>query len=114
MDTYDIPIGNLPEGVILCLKNSDRHREDAKILEEKQRYPSAIAEIFVSIEEFAKALFLTSHIMKTKDVEHKDGKIYFTQHLPKLELFFDFLKTIDNYEQKTGKNTWVTNVVCRL
>lgn len=106
-DVYDISLNDIPKGIILCLKNSDRHREDAQILAERERYPSAIPQLFIAIEEFGKALFLTSHIIKTKNIVHKDAKKYFTAHAPKLQLFFNYLDGIKDYKQATGNNTWI-------
>jgi len=106
-DIYDILLSDLPQGIMLCLKNSDRHREDAQILAEKERYPSAIPQLFIAIEEFGKAVFLTAHIIKIKKIAHKDAEKYFTTHRLKLKLFFDYLNGIEGYEQATGKNTWI-------
>lgn len=101
-------LGHIPKGVLLCLKNSDRHREDARILAEKDKYPSAIVSLFISIEEFSKALWLAGYLIKTKDIEHdEDGNKIFGSHRPKLDFFFDYVDKIEGYERATGKNEWV-------
>lgn len=52
---YEIPYADIPKGIELALKNSDRLRTDAEILAVKQRYNSAIPLITLAVEEFEKA-----------------------------------------------------------
>lgn len=59
-----IPREELPEGIILSLKNSDRYFNDSKILVGKKRLSSANTLMFFAIEEFSKAKFLIDHFKK--------------------------------------------------
>lgn len=58
---YDIPYTDIPRGIELSLKNSDRHRADAEFLAKEERYNSAIPLITLAVEEFGKALWLSEY-----------------------------------------------------
>ena len=68
---YDIPYADIPKGIDLSLKNSDRHRTDSKILAEEKRYNSAIPLVTLAVEEFGKALWLSEYFEKNMSISHK-------------------------------------------
>lgn len=91
---YDIPYGDIPKGIELALKNSDRLRADAEILAENKRYNSAIPLITLSVEEFGKALWLSEYFEKNIPVPHKVGVVIFNEHGPKIDRVLNFVKDI--------------------
>lgn len=107
---YNIPKYDLLQGITLSLENSDRHRGDAEVLAEKGRYNSSIVSLYISIEEFAKALWLAAYLFRLKDVYDKipenEGN-NFTKHRYKIDLFFEYLEKIDGYQKSSGKNEFV-------
>jgi AbiV family abortive infection protein len=103
---YCIPLHDLPNGIFLCLDNSYRHRKDAEILVEKGRYNSAIVSLYIAIEEFTKALWFVAHLVRTKDIDEKEGK-HFTDHRYKLDQFFKYVDKIEGYKRSTGSNLFV-------
>lgn len=87
-----IPKEELPEGILLSLKNSDRYFNDSKILFRGGKLPSANTLMFLAIEEFSKAKFLIDHLKKKRQVTKDDYKQYFRNHelrLGEFERFFE-------------------------
>lgn len=100
-----IPIKEIPEGIISCLRNSDRHHKDAEILNEKKRYQSAITSIMLSCEELVKAKLLMNHFKDKKPVSEIEIKKYFREHAFRLEEFEKYFHdTILDYPE------WAKNV----
>ena len=100
-----IPVSDLPEGIILCLKNSDRHYQDSQILNEKKHYPSAISNLMLACEELVKAKLLMMHFKDKKPVTKNEIKRYFREHefrLDEFEKYFD--DTVPNYPE------WAKNI----
>ena len=78
---YEIPYDDIPKGIDLALKNSDRLRIDAEILAENKRYNSAIPLVTLAVEEFGKALWLSEHFEKNTSVPHKESERIFNEHI---------------------------------
>jgi len=91
---YDIPYDDIPKGIELALKNSDRLRMDAEILAEKERYNSAIPLVTLAVEEFGKSLWLSEYFEKNISVPDKEGSIIFNKHLPKIKKVLDYVENI--------------------
>jgi len=91
---YDIPYADIPRGIELSLKNSDRHRADAELLAKEERYNSAIPLITLAVEEFGKALCLSEYFEKNMSIPHKEGNDIFSKHRPKIEKVLDYVKSI--------------------
>ena len=87
-----IPIDELPEGIRLSLKNSDRYFKDSKILFNRGKLSSANTLMFLAMEEFSKAKILIDHLKKKKAVTNDNYKQYFRDHelrLGEFERFFE-------------------------
>ena len=69
----------------MALKNSDRLRIDAEILEKKKRYNSAIPLVTLAVEEFGKALWLSEFFERNTLVPHKESERIFNEHKPKIK-----------------------------
>ena len=105
VDEHDIDLDYIPNGILLCLRNSDRHKIDAEILAEKERFHAAIFSMFIALEEFSKALWLTDHMIQKKSMKYQDEKFkMFSSHKHKLTFFFDYIDSIKHYEKATGTN----------
>lgn len=91
---YDIPYADIPRGIELSLKNSDRHRTDAEILAKEKRYNSAIPLITLAVEEFGKALWLSEYFEKNTSILHKEGYHIFSSHRPKIDKVLEYVKSI--------------------
>ncbi len=74
---YDIPYDEIPKGIELALKNSDRLRIDAEMLSKKGRYNSAIPLVTLAIEELGKAIWLSEYFEKNMSFPHKIGRSIF-------------------------------------
>lgn len=85
-----IPPEEIPEGLQLCIKNCKRLWSDAETLYENESYSSAILLLILAKEEFAKALLLLNH--ENDGVDAKTVKIYFGDHLIRLEEFIEFFE----------------------
>jgi len=85
-----IPPEEIPEGLQLCIKNCKRLWSDAKTLYENESHSSAILLLILAKEEFAKALLLLNH--ERDGVDAKTVKIYFGDHLIRLEEFIVFFE----------------------
>lgn len=90
---FDISLEKIPKGIILCLNNSDRLREDSIILTKQNRMPSAIAMITIAIEEFGKALWLSTYLNQLASVRHTIAKDIFREHAQKIKIFYEWLKS---------------------
>ncbi len=91
---YDIPYADIPRGIELSLKNSDRHRADAELLAREERYNSAIPLITLAVEEFGKALWISEYFEKNASILHKEGKRIFNEHKPKIKKVLDYVENI--------------------
>ena len=89
-----IPCKDIPKGIELSLRNSDRLRTDAKILAENKRYNSAIPLITLAVEEFGKALWLSEYFEKNVSVPGNEGSVIFNKHLPKIKKVLDYVENI--------------------
>ncbi len=91
---YDIPYDDIPRGIELSLKNSDRHRSDAEILAKEKRYNSAIPLITLAVEEFGKALWLSEYFEKNASIPHREGSRIFNEHKPKIKKVLNYAENI--------------------
>lgn len=91
---YNIPYVDIPKGIELALKNSDRLRTDAKILAEKERYNSAIPLITLAVEEFGKALWLSEYFEKNTFIPHKDGCSIFRDHRRRIDKALGYVENV--------------------
>ena len=98
---YDISYVDIPRGIELSLKNSDRHKADAEILANEARYNSAIPLITLAVEEFGKALWLSEYFEKNTSIPHKVGYLIFTSHRPKIDKVLEYVKS--NVKSRTIK-----------
>lgn len=91
---YDISFTDIPKGIELALKNSDRLRTDAEILAKNERYNSAIPLVTLAVEEFGKALLLSEYFEKDTSVPHKESERIFNEHKPKIKKVLDYVENI--------------------
>ncbi len=91
---YDIPYADIPKGIELALKNSDRLRTDAEILAKAERYNSAIPLITLAVEEFGKALWLSEYFKKNASIPHNDSRLIFNEHKLKIKKVLDYVKSV--------------------
>lgn len=91
---YDIPFAEIPQGIELALKNSDRLRIDAEILAKKKRYNSAIPLITLSVEEFGKPLWLSEFFEKNMSIPHKEGRSIFRDHLQRIDKVLEYVENV--------------------
>ena len=91
---YDIPYADIPRGIELSLKNSDRLRTDAEILAEKKRYNSAIPLITLAAEEFGKALWLSEYFEKNASIPHNEACPIFRSHRKRIDRVLDYVENI--------------------
>jgi len=91
---YDIPYADIPKGIELSLKNSDRHRADAELLVKEERYNSAIPLITLAVEEFGKALWLSEYFEKNESIPDKKGAFIFRSHEQKIDKVLEYVKSI--------------------
>ncbi len=95
-----IPYPDLSEGIIACLRNANRHYEDANTLNKDSRTLSAITSLALAKEEFVKAIFLINYFRKGEPVPISKYKEYFTDHKVRLEEFEKYFhNTIPNYPE---------------
>lgn len=111
---YDIHASSILRGIKLCIQNSNRHKQEAKILFENDCYQSSIVSLLIAIEEFAKGAWLYSVILlqtknesAIKDISDKNARPYFKLHRTKIRYFFNFVKRIPNYKVKSGVNKFI-------
>ena len=90
----EIPYSDIPKGIDLALKNSDRLRTDAKILADNQRYDSAIPIITLAIEEFGKALWLSEYFEKHISIPKNDSFEIFRNHRTRIDKVLDYVENI--------------------
>ncbi|GEM_PF-4893986 len=95
-----IPLSKIPEGVRLCHQNCTRLLKDAKLLIGKKRYHTAISNVILAKEEFAKILLLLNHYKKDEDVPASKAEEYFSKHRVRLEEFREFYH--DDFPQVLG------------
>jgi len=88
-DQYNIPYDDIPRGIDLSLKNSNRHRADAEILAKKKRHNSAIPLITLAVEEFGKALWLSEYFEKNTSILDKEGQYIFSSHRQRIQKVLD-------------------------
>ena len=93
-EQYHIPYDDIPRGIDLALKNSDRHRTDAEILAEEKRYNSAVPIITLAVEEFGKALLLSEYFKKNVSILHKEGRYIFSSHRQRIDKVLDYVKDV--------------------
>lgn len=93
-EQYNIPYEDIPRGIELALRNSDRHRTDAEILAKKKRYNSAIPLITLAVDEFGKALWLSEYFEKNTSILHKEGQHIFSSHKQRIKKVLDYVKDI--------------------
>src|SRR3990172_2849673 len=91
---YDIPYTDIPRGIEISLKNSDRHRTDAEILAKEKRYNSAIPLITLAVEEFGKALWLSEYFEKNASILNREGWHIFNEHKLKIKKVLDYVENI--------------------
>ena len=96
---YDIPYDEIPRGIVLSLKNSDRLRTDAEILAKAERYNSAIPLITLAVEELGKALWLSEYFEKKASIPQKEGRFIFRDHKQRIDKVLDYVK--DTVKQRT-------------
>jgi len=102
---YDIPYDDIPKGIELALKNSDRLRADAEILAKEGRYNSAIPLITLAVEELGKALWLSEHFEKNTSILHKGGRPIFRNHLQRIDKVLGYVENVVKSRTiKTKKN----------
>jgi len=89
---YDIPYADIPSGIELSLKNSDRHRVDAELLAKEERYNSAIPLITLAVEEFGKALLLSEYFEKNASILNKEGLRIFSNHRKKIDKVLEYVE----------------------
>lgn len=86
---YDeIPLEQIPEGIELCVKNAERHMADSQMLEDNQRYQTAVFLFLLAIEELAKANLLLKHYKKGEAIVKNLVRDYFRDHKLRLKEFF--------------------------
>ncbi len=86
-----IPHDQIPNGVIISLKNSLRLLDDSILLASHSRYKIAIVISILASEEFSKSLILSEYFRNDKFVKPKEAKLIFSNHhyrLAELERFF--------------------------
>ena len=91
---YNIPYADIPRGIELSLKNSDRHRADAELLAKEERYNSAIPLITLAVEEFGKALWLSEYFEKNVSILDKEGVRIFRKHREKIDKVLEYVENI--------------------
>ena len=94
LNQYDIPHDDIPKGIDLALKNSDRLRTDAEILAKEKRYNSAIPLITLAVEEFGKALLLSEYFEKNTSILSKEGRYIFRNHRQRIDKVLEYVKNI--------------------
>ena len=87
-----IPVTDLPEGILLALKNADRYFNDSKLLFVKKKYASANILMYLAIEEFSKANLILEHYKNKKPIIRSDYKKFFRDHELRLEEFDKFFE----------------------
>lgn len=91
---YNIPYDDIPRGIDLSLKNSDRHRTDAEILAKEKRYNSAIPFITLAVEELGKALWLSEYFENNSSILNKEGRYIFRSHKQRIQKVLDYVENI--------------------
>ena len=81
---FYFPILDYDKGLMLSEENARRLIEDAKILFEKKRYPSASYLAIQGIEEVGKALLFLRYKREQKKITKSQWEKVFGQHEPKL------------------------------
>lgn len=70
-------------GITQCKKNAEKLLEDAKLLVDNSRFPSACALAVLAIEEISKPAIIRKLVLASSRDQLKDGWALFTNHLEK-------------------------------
>jgi len=86
---YSIPLHQIPEGVVISMKNCERYLEEGKVLEKNDHYASALVSLMIATEEFSKCNFLLEYYKEEKDIPQDKMKKYFSNHKIRLAKFHE-------------------------
>ena len=110
---YSIPLHQIPEGIVISMKNCERYLEESEVLEKNDHYASALVSLMVATEEFSKCNFLLEYYKEEKDIPRDKMKEYFSKHPIRLAKFheifqkklpsFNYNQSWANFNKKSGE-----------
>ena len=98
---YDsIPLHQIPEGIVISMKNCERYLEEGKVLEKNDHYASALVSLMIATEEFSKCIFLLEHFKEGNDIpQGNELDAYFSKHPIRLAKFHEvFNKNLPSFD----------------
>lgn len=113
---YDsIPLHQIPEGIVISMKNCERYLEEGKVLRKNDHYASALVSLMTATEEFSKCSFLLEHFKEGNDIpQGNELEAYFSDHKIRLAKFheifqknlpsFDYNQAWANFNKTRGKS----------
>ncbi len=72
--SFPIPLDKFNEGASLCLENSERLFNDAKLLFDAQRFASCVTLLIIALEEISKGLWILDHEAPITESEYKNWR----------------------------------------
>lgn len=115
----DIPVEDLPEGIQLAFQNCQRLYDDAISLNEQERYHTAIVQLILAEEEFAKCLLLFHHYKQKQKVSKNKVEEYFGSHRIRLEEFHQFFheslpsSTLEEKRKSLIRGFWIFDQITK-
>ena len=113
VEKIPVPSKEIPEGIRLCFENCKRLLDDSDFLSENRRISSAIVNLILAQEEFAKTIILLGHYKSGSGISKNQSGDIFSSHELKLKKFIRFfqsavIKSDENFMEKFAQ-FWFAN-----
>lgn len=102
-NNWPIPINEMIDGAVICLKNANRLTDDSTLAFDNERYSTSISLSVLALEEMGKVYLLLDATKNNRSITKKIWHDEFESHIKKLQSLPNYLSTFVENQSTTSK-----------